>query len=79
LHAREDLLMNYYSWINRGQGTVRIPIDQAMAIIAQRGLPVAPQEQQQTAMFGDGPARQQVQMPLTDGFARTAFEQGAGH
>jgi hypothetical protein len=79
LHAREDLLLSYYSWINRGQGTVRIPIDQAMAIIAQRGLPVAPQEQQQTAMFGDGPARQQVQMPLTDGFARTAFEQGAGH
>jgi hypothetical protein len=79
LHAREDLLLNYYTWINRGQGTVRIPIDQAMAIIAQRGLPVAPQEQQQTAMFGDGPARQQVQMPLTDGFARTAFEQGAGH
>jgi hypothetical protein len=79
LHQREDLLMNYYTWINRGQGTVRIPIEQAMAIIAQRGLPVAPQAQQQSAMFGDGPARQQVQMPLTDGFAQTAFEQGAGH
>jgi hypothetical protein len=79
LHQREDLLMNYYTWINRGQGTVRIPIEQAMAIIAQRGLPVAPQAQQQSAMFGDGPARHQVQMPLTDGFAQTAFEQGAGH
>ncbi|MGC2621285.1 MAG: hypothetical protein WA414_19735 [Acidobacteriaceae bacterium] len=75
LHAREDLLLNYYSWINRGQGTVRIPIEQAMQLIAQRGLPVAPQEQQQAAMFGDGPVTPHVQMPLTDGFARTAYEQ----
>jgi hypothetical protein len=73
LHGREDLLLDHYSWIDRGKGTVRIPIERAMELIAQHGLPVAPAEQQQTAMFGD--SRPQVQMPLTDGFARTAFEQ----
>jgi hypothetical protein len=73
LHGREDLLLDHYTWIDRGKGTVRIPIERAMEIIAQKGLPVAPAEQEQTAMFGD--SRPQVQMPLTDGFARTAYEQ----
>ena len=40
LHAREDLLLNNYSSMP-GQPGVRIPIDQAMVLIAQRGLPVA--------------------------------------
>jgi len=73
LHEREDLLLNHYSWVDRGKGTVRIPIERAMEIIAEKGLPVAPAEQQQAAMMGD--SRPQVQMPLTDGFARTAYEQ----
>jgi hypothetical protein len=73
LHQREDLLLNYYSWVDQPGGAVRIPIDRAMELIAQRGLPVAPEEQQQQAMFGD--SRPKVQMPLTDGFARTAYEQ----
>ena len=73
LHEREDLLLNYYSWIDRSKGTVRIPIERAMELIAQRGLPVAPAEQQQAAMFGD--SRPQIQMPLTNGFAETAYEQ----
>lgn len=73
LHDREDLLLNYYSWIDRSKGTVRIPIERAMEIIAQKGLPVAPQEQEQQAMMGD--SRPTVQMPLTNGFAPTAYEQ----
>jgi hypothetical protein len=74
LHRREDLLLDHYSWISQPQGKVRIPIERAMQIIAQRGLPVerktGPQE---PLMFGDSVPT--VQMPLTDGFARTAFEQ----
>ncbi len=46
LHAREDLLLNNYSWADRSTGKVRIPIDRAMELIAQRGLPVAPAVQQ---------------------------------
>src|SRR5580700_8446153 len=42
LHAREDLLLDNYTWADQSKGTVRIPIDRAMELIAQRGLPVAP-------------------------------------
>ena len=42
LHAREDLLLDNYSWIDQSEGKVRIPIERAMELIAQRGLPVAP-------------------------------------
>lgn len=73
LHQREDLLLQNYSWIDRSQGKVRIPIEQAMQLIAQRGLPVAPAAQQETLMTGD--SKPTVQIPLTNGFARTAYEQ----
>jgi hypothetical protein len=75
LHAREDLLLGHYSWVDSSRTKVRIPIDRAMELIAQRGLPVAAQPAASTPlMVGD--ARPVVQAPLTDGFARTGFEQG---
>jgi hypothetical protein len=73
LHAREDLLLDNYSWVDRSQGKVRIPIEQAMELIAQRGLPVAPAEERTPLLAGDTEPR--VTVPLTDGFARTAYEQ----
>ncbi|HTV78401.1 MAG TPA: hypothetical protein VMF03_09090 [Steroidobacteraceae bacterium] len=73
LHEREDLLLDHYSWVDRSKGTVRIPIERAMELIAQRGLPVAPAQQQQALMMGDSTPT--VQMPLTDGFAPTGYEQ----
>jgi hypothetical protein len=72
LHAREDLLLNYYSWADRSKGKVRIPIERAMELIAQRGLRVAPAAQQAPLMAGDQQPR--VTEPLTNGFARTAYE-----
>jgi hypothetical protein len=74
MHAREDLLLNYYSWVDRSSGKVRIPIALAMQIIAKNGLPVAPEEQTvEPLMAGDrAPV---VTVPLTDGFARTGYEQ----
>jgi hypothetical protein len=51
---------------------VRIPIDRAMEIIVQRGLPVAPAAQNAPLMAGD--RQPVVQVPLTSGFARTAYE-----
>jgi hypothetical protein len=73
LHDREDLLLDYYSWVDKPGGAVRIPIGRAMELIAQHGLPVAPQPQHQALMFGDFAPR--VPMPLTNGFARTGYEQ----
>jgi hypothetical protein len=73
LHAREDILLDNYTWVDQGKGSVRIPIDRAMEIIAQKGLPVAPAAQTSTLMTGD--TKPVVTMPLTDGFARTSYEQ----
>jgi hypothetical protein len=73
LHAREDLLLDHYSWVDQSQGKVRIPIERAMELIAQRGLPVAPPAQLPPLMTGDH--KPTITMPLTNGFARTAYEQ----
>lgn len=74
LHAREDLLLNYYSSSkDLPAGTIRIPIGRAMQLIVQRGLPEAQGSQQpQQLMAGEAPPT--VQVPLTDGFARTGYE-----
>jgi len=74
LHQREDLLLDHYSWVDGAQGKVRIPIERAMELVAQRGLPVAPASAQQ-AMLMTGDAKPTVAVPLTDGFAPTAYEQ----
>lgn len=73
LHEREDLLLHHYSWVDKPGGAVRIPIQRAMELIAQRGLPVAPQPDHQALMAGD--VQPKIQMPLTDGFAPTGYEQ----
>jgi hypothetical protein len=76
LHAREDLLLSNYSWVDQSKGTVRIPIGQAMQLIAQRGLPVAPAVQtQQPRQLMTGETTPTVTVPLTNGFARTSYEQ----
>jgi len=72
LHAKEDLLLNNYSWADQSKGTVRIPIEQAMALIAERGLPVAAAVESAPLMAGD--AKPMVKAPLTTGFARTGYE-----
>jgi hypothetical protein len=76
LHAREDLLLNNYNWADPSQGKVRIPIERAMELLAQRGLKVAPAAAQAPPMTGDG--KPAVALPLTDGFARTAYELKSG-
>jgi hypothetical protein len=73
LHAREDILLDNYTWVDQSKGTVRIPIERAMELIAQKGLPVAPAAQAPALMTGD--MKPVVTMPLTDGFARTSYEQ----
>lgn len=40
IHAREELLMEHYSWVDEAQGKVRVPIARAMELTAKRGLPV---------------------------------------
>ena len=39
----EDRKLATYNWIDKDKGVVQIPIDHAMELIVQRGLPVRPQ------------------------------------
>jgi hypothetical protein len=73
MHARENLLLNNYTWIDQSKGTVRIPIERAMQLVAERGLPVAPKVETEAPMMGDNTPT--ITMPLTDGFAPTSYEQ----
>jgi hypothetical protein len=74
MHAREDLLLDHYTWVDQQKGTMRIPIGQAMQLIAQRGLPVT-QDQAANAPLMTADAKPEVTTPLTNGFARTGYEQ----
>lgn len=42
LRAAQEQIANQYAWIDPDKGIVRIPVDRAMDLIAQRGLPLAP-------------------------------------
>jgi hypothetical protein len=44
MHAREDMFLDHYSWVDAQHQVVRIPITRAMELLAQRGLPVEGQQ-----------------------------------
>ena len=39
----QDRVLASYDWVDQKNGVVRIPIDRAMDLLAQRGLPVRPE------------------------------------
>ena len=39
LRAREEHVLTTYSWVDQKAGVVRIPIDQAIDLLAKKGLP----------------------------------------
>jgi hypothetical protein len=59
---KEEQALDSYGWVDEKTGTVRIPIDRAMDLLVQRGLPVRAQN-----MTGDAsPAK----TPMTTGTAK---------
>jgi hypothetical protein len=74
LHGREELLLEHYTWADQSHDKVRIPIERAMELIAQQGLPVAADAHLAPLMTGDA-QQGVVTAPLTNGFTRTGFEQ----
>jgi hypothetical protein len=54
IRLQESQTLSTYDWINQNAGTVRIPIERAMDLIAQRGLPVRAQ-----AAAGEAPVGMQ--------------------
>lgn len=78
MHAREDLLLEHYTYAAPAEGpegTIHIPVERAMELIVKRGLPTAatPASAVQTKLTGD--TQVHVAAPLTTGFARTGYEQ----
>ena len=39
LHAQEQTELNTYGWVDKSAGVVRIPIERAMQLLVERGLP----------------------------------------
>jgi len=39
VRAREERILNSYAWVDRKEGTVRVPISNAIDMLAQKGLP----------------------------------------
>ena len=44
MRQREAEVLESYGWVDRGKGVVRIPIERAMKLIAERGLPASQPE-----------------------------------
>ena len=40
LREQEDAVLGSYGWVDRQAGVVRIPVDQAMKLVVEQGLPV---------------------------------------
>lgn len=40
MHQNEQMLLDSYGWVDQAKGTVHIPIDQAIDMVAAKGLPV---------------------------------------
>ena len=39
MREKEETALNHYGWVDAGRGVVRIPIDRALDLVADRGLP----------------------------------------
>ena len=39
VRAQEDRILTTYGWVDKSRGVVRIPIDEAMRLVAEQGLP----------------------------------------
>lgn len=45
VRLREENILSTYGWVDQNAGTVHIPIDRAMDLLVQRGLPVRQQQE----------------------------------
>lgn len=70
MREQEEQFLNSYGWVNKNAGMVRIPIGQAMDILAKKGLPTRTPAQTATAEAGNAPpAAAPVAAPPSDGAA----------
>jgi hypothetical protein len=63
--AEEDAALNSYGWVDKSAGVVRIPIQQAMKLIAERGLPVKTEAANTEAATGGAAPPVAPSLPVT--------------
>lgn len=63
MRAHDDRELNTYGWIDRKSGIARIPIERAMQIIAERGLPDVGGNQTPLRMMQGRPAARKAPAP----------------
>jgi hypothetical protein len=61
-HETEDKVLNTYAWVDPQKGLIRIPVNQAIDLLAKRGLPTRQQAAQ----------AQTVSMPTESGLGQPA-------
>jgi hypothetical protein len=61
LHNKEDARLKGYRWVDQTTGTVQIPIERAMDIISERGIP------KWAGAAKQAPAAQQSSLPAKSG------------
>ena len=55
--AEEDAALTTYGWVDKGRGVARIPVEEAMRLLAERGLPrTAPEPSPSPVGQGEGPS-----------------------
>ena len=75
--GREEAVLHQYGWVNKETGVVRMPIDQAMRLAVERGLPAraaqasAPPQPAGDAAAENAPAQLPGLMPADSSAGRT--------
>jgi len=49
LRAEDHKMLTTYGWVDQAHGVARIPVDRAIAILAEKGLPATPPQQEAAA------------------------------
>ncbi len=61
----EDSVLATFAWVDRSRGTVRVPLDSAIAMVARKGLPIDPaaaaELRKASTTFGGRPAADTVE------------------
>jgi hypothetical protein len=86
MREAEDKIQSSYGWLDQSAGTVRMPIDRAMDLVVQRGLPARAQAGVQSAAAGVtvptqsglGPIMTQAGGPLAPEIQKGGIAQEAG-
>lgn len=72
--VEEEETLHTYGWMDEKAGTAHIPIERAMALLVQRGLPMAPEEPTKNLTNEHSPKNQAAAKPGNTRIGQTGKE-----